>query len=321
MSNKPPCASHEGVAGTEYPDLKVSVTSPTEDVISPPLYGPFNSQVGHFALIPYPSIAHDHPYSVAWLRPGDDDFVPISSSDQSGSTGSLGLLKPRYLSLLGTTADSVSALIQSCQLERPSEKSLFVKDRYVCEYTFALKYLRGHLSCPSSRERALMTWALWQRTYLELVARIEWISYYEGLYRMPPRRRVESQGGVKVVGALVGDTETAERLWLMGKLDLTVLESMLIQLSVWIPFWLVRPLHEKTAQLRVDRWVLPLSPVESLAKRSGGFHICMDDTVPQHRTVFVGSLSAVNLSRYQDMAQYPRLSNTTRTDVDTDVPP
>ncbi|KAL0563367.1 hypothetical protein V5O48_018702 [Marasmius crinis-equi] len=127
-----------------------------------------------------------------------------------------------------------------------------------------------------------------QRICLELLARITWLVDYAHRWEVSDviANSENVQRPARVIGALAGNLELAQRLWGLG-----------------IPVWLVRELKDKDPHLRVLKWVDSPDPLESLSQRTGGFRLSLQDTEPPNPAVWTGRISLKNLDRYEIMSR------------------
>ncbi|THU77304.1 hypothetical protein K435DRAFT_824370 [Dendrothele bispora CBS 962.96] len=262
-----------------------------------PLYfpQPFSLTLPHLALIPLPSASDNDKHGIAWYRLTHFDFVLVSPEDQSGSCGSLGVItsnvRARMQSAIDDATSRISTISSLSSVPDGPSTSTVEQDKFVRDYTCSLQWLMAQLNCACTRNRAVMTFSLVQRVYLELVARTDWKLNYEVRYRNFSICRSESVA--KVVGALVGNVETAEHLW-----------------RIRIPLWLVRDIETKDPNLRVDKWVNPGDPAENLAARTGGFRLSFEEAEPPNPNVWTGMLNITRFEQYSAMSRLLRRSAT-----------
>ncbi|KAG7088003.1 hypothetical protein E1B28_012042 [Marasmius oreades] len=240
-----------------------------------PLYFPqlYTPGIGHLSIIPYPTSDPTSPHLSAWKMPRQEDFTPTNPDDPSRGLGSL---TPQFRAPLRNAFDAL--------------------------YIFDIKFLLAHLNTLSSFREAALTFSLCQRAYLELAAHIEWLSVYRPRVHNPPSVRPLEEANV--VGALTGDSETAERLFYAG-----------------IPVWYLQPLDQKDST-RVDRWLNAESSAFMQRFEDNGFRLSLEDESPPHPVVFKGRIS--DISRYKEMGQYLRRFSTTNVfmeDTDFTVSP
>ncbi|KAK7028100.1 hypothetical protein VNI00_014915 [Paramarasmius palmivorus] len=287
----------EGKVGAVYEDLGIFVTSPNTTVIADPVYGkrnirmrkdyhfgeedpmyfpqPYNESVAHLAVIPLPSLEPDHPHAVAWVQPRPEHFQHISMNQNSDICAGLGVISSDLRTMMER---STARVFERCTEFLPP----FHKDPFISEYVAALRFMQAQLKCAMDRERAFRTWAICQRVYLELVARLDWIKVYQ--FGAVVARKL-----ARVVGALVDDLDTAVKLGLLN-----------------IPFWYTRPTNEMNDYIRVDKWIPPQAAAETLKIRTHGFALCMDDTSPMQPPVYAGPVRTTDLTRYQSMSAFIR---------------
>ncbi|THU95767.1 hypothetical protein K435DRAFT_859199 [Dendrothele bispora CBS 962.96] len=310
----PPC-SYEGRVGAIFSEQKVFVTTPTEEYIFSPLrdqrtirlrqephFGeedplyfpqPFSNSLPHLPLIPLPSPEKNNLHYIAWYRPTHDDFVLVNPEDESGSSNGLGLISSAVRAQLQFAIDNTTAKISGFDslVSTPdgSHSTLVESDKYIKDYSCSLQWLMAQLNCACTFKRSSMTFALVQRIYLEMVARVDWLINYKPFYAGPRVNRPVA----KVVGALVGNIKTAEHLWCLG-----------------VPLWLVRDIEMKDPNLRVDKWIEPSNAAEGLDKRTSGFRLSFSEADPPNLDVWSGMLSVTNFDRYTAMSRVLRRAAT-----------
>ncbi|EEB95298.1 hypothetical protein MPER_05748 [Moniliophthora perniciosa FA553] len=257
-----------------------------------PLYfpQPFTSTLAHLALIPLPSMKEESPYFIAWDRPTEADFVLVNPDDKSGSSEGLGILTATVRAKLQSAIDTEICRVKTNSIPPLVSGNTDIKpgtDTYVMDYTHGLRWMMAQLNCASTFRRSAMTFALAQRVYLEMVARMDWLNNYEPHYRNIAFDR--SHEVARVVGALVGNVKTAETLWRLG-----------------IPLWLVRNVDLKDPNLRVDEWVEQQDAAEGLATRTGGFRLSFNEADPPNPIIWSGTITTTDFARYAAMARVLR---------------
>ncbi|KAL0572514.1 hypothetical protein V5O48_009456 [Marasmius crinis-equi] len=306
-----PIRFYEGRVATTSEDDKVLLTTPNNLYIVPPLMGlrsirmrkdlhfgeedplwfpqPYIPGLGYLSVIPFPTSDPSSPHAAAWKPPAEAHFIPAASTDPSHG---LGMLSPALRGPLQKAFAALNQRINDYVLDergKGKESSGLREDKVTTRYIFDLKFLFARLASLSSYREAAMTYALCQRAYLELTARVDWLTTY--------RRRVDDPSSVrplddaKVVGALTGDDETAMRLFHAG-----------------IPFWFSQPLVKKE-HTRVDRWI-QLDQATVLQRIiDNGINFSLEDASPPHSVIFEGPIADPN--RYIKMRDFLRKSSTT----------
>ncbi|KAK1233859.1 hypothetical protein PQX77_002961 [Marasmius sp. AFHP31] len=304
--------SFEGKVGAVFKEHKIFVTSPNQDTVPSPLFGqrsvrlrrdyhfgeedpiffpqPFSHLTPHLAVIPYPTSDLSNEHSFAWRVPIPDDFTPVNLNDP---VNGLGRLSEPIRSAMKTAVDKVmsrASRLGSSSTSTLNSKDLkrYKDDKFVRTYMFTLKFFVSRTASLASCEETFMSFALCQRAYLELVARLDWYTVFLAHVRDP-------SPGVKplqdVVGALAGDDDVCERLYRTG-----------------IPVWYVRSLGKKEG-LRVDRWIDVPVPSKNVVLRATGLTLSLADASPPHHTVFTGYIH--DHERYTAMGAYLREYATT----------
>ncbi|KAJ8091198.1 hypothetical protein PM082_004174 [Marasmius tenuissimus] len=235
MLSSRPRKSHEGKVGAVFEKEKIFVTTLNQSFIPPPIFGeravrfrrdfhfgeedpvyfpqPFSHRIAHLAVIPYPSPDPSHKHAIAWRVLGPEDFVRLNVADPPSILGHLSeSVRVAIKKAVDDVIGKVSALSASGVLSL-ADQELWKNDKYARSYVFSLKCLLARLSCPASFKESAMAFALCQRAYLELVARLSWFRDFLPHVREPSS--VPSKTA-NVVGALTGDIETCERLYRAG---------------------------------------------------------------------------------------------------------
>ncbi|KAK1234307.1 hypothetical protein PQX77_002490 [Marasmius sp. AFHP31] len=322
MLSKKVLKSFEGKTGAVFEADGVFVTSPNTDFIAFPLCGihsirlrqnyhfgeddplyfpqPFSHQTPHLAVIPFPTSDPSNPHSFAWrILQKDTDFVPV---DLDNPVQGLGRLSNTVRLQMRTSVDKIVSTASSLGLPgslSPENIKRYKEDRYVRTYLFSLKFLVARAATLASFREVCMSFALCQRAYLELVARLDWYTTYMELLSDPP---VSPRAVGKVVGALVGDDESCERLYRAG-----------------IPVWYTRSLNKKEG-LRVDKWVDQPTLQDEISLRDTGVIISLRDAQPPHKTVYSGPVGPRNIERYAAMGGFLREFATTNIYMDQPDP-
>ncbi|KAJ8090897.1 hypothetical protein PM082_024820 [Marasmius tenuissimus] len=232
-----PIQSNEGRVGAVFKDLEVFVTTPNAEVVFDPLCGvrsihlrkddhfgledplffpqPFSLACPHLALIPLPTTDLENTNFVCWHRPTTHDFEFVNREDQSGSSAGLGL----FTKVLHTQLrDVVSRATDRITVLRESHQSL-TSDKFIQNYFTSLQWLLAQLNCACGYSRWLRTFAIIQRICLELNARITWLVDFANRWENTDAVVfVEARKPLRVVGALAGNTELAQRLWSLAHL-------------------------------------------------------------------------------------------------------
>ncbi|KAJ8085059.1 hypothetical protein PM082_003838 [Marasmius tenuissimus] len=312
MLSSKPRKSHEGKVGAIFEKDNVFVTTPNQSFIAPPLLGErtiklrrdfhfgeedplyfpqrFSNKVPHLSVVPFPSADPSHKYAIAWRILSADNFVPLKAGDPHCTLGLLSnSLRIAMKKAVDEVIGSVSGLTASGTLAG-NDLEAWKNDRYSRSYVFGLKSLLARLDCPASYKESSMAFALCQRAYLELVARVSWFQNFLSRVRDPigvPHLVAD------VVGALTGDFETCERLYRAG-----------------IPVWLVRPLDRKEG-LRVDQWVDVSPTTELIPLRKTGMVLSLVDASPPHPILYRGLISPESHEHYRLMGEFLRQFSTT----------
>ncbi|KAK7045508.1 hypothetical protein VNI00_007340 [Paramarasmius palmivorus] len=300
LSNPYAVEPFEGKVGCLYNDLGIFVTSPNSTHVADPVFGQrtirmrkdyhfgeedplyfpqlFNKDVPHLAVISLPSVQNSHPHTIAWIRPKDSDFIPLSQPNSPGLCTGLGLLREKLRSKMSKAFHTL--MEHNIHYLPPARHDPFIEG-----YISAIQFMQVQLKCPMDQERTYRTWAICQRVYLELQARFTWIAKYaDGTRTMEKDTELAS-----VIGALVDNIETATYLY-----------------TLRIPLWLVRPLSENNPFLRVDCWKEPQPSTKTLLDRTDGFIVYMEDTLPAQVPVYTGIINNKDLFRYQAMSAFVR---------------
>ncbi|THV08112.1 hypothetical protein K435DRAFT_558557, partial [Dendrothele bispora CBS 962.96] len=264
-----------------------------------PLYfpQPFSPSLPHLALIPLPSVDETNKHRIAWYHLHDSDFILVSPEDESGSSGGLGVITSTVRANMQRAIDAAKerlvAYSHSTSVPDGPNITNIEDDKYLRDYSCSLQWLMAQLNCACTRTRSQMAFALVQRIYLEMIARIDWLIAYKPLYNNMNFTVKRPEKVARVVGALVGNVETAEHLWRLG-----------------IPLWLVRDMKTKDPSLRVDKWLAPGDPAGNLALRTGGFQLSMEEAEPPNPNVWTGMLNISKFDQYTAMSQLLRRSAT-----------
>ncbi|KAG7090327.1 hypothetical protein E1B28_011923 [Marasmius oreades] len=292
-----PIRSFEGRVGNAYPG-DVIVTTPNMDYLyAPPInerrvrlrkdlhFGeddpllfpqPFNRNIAHLSVIQLPSTDKQNPHYAAWARPQITDFEERATLDIC--TG-MGRLYRGFYWAFDTMASRV--------LERAESKK---EDRYVTSQSTHLRQLMERLESQwATRMVTFQRFALAQRHYLELLARLDWIDKFRGRYMDGN----VSGGGVsdgvpvdgRVVGAFADDQDVVDRLFHAG-----------------IPVWYTRPISQ-ALDVRIDKVgdFIDKNPWLSIELHCG-YTINLGEATPPHRVIYTGL--ANKPERYLAMAQY-----------------
>ncbi|KAJ8073670.1 hypothetical protein PM082_011948 [Marasmius tenuissimus] len=276
-----PIQSNEGRVGAVFKDMEVFVTTPNAEVVFDPLRGvrsihlrkddhfgledplffpqPFSLACPHLALIPLPTTDLKNTNFVCWHRPTTHDFEFVNHEDQSGSSAGLGLftkvLHTQLRDVVSWATDRITAL-------RESHQSL-TSDKFIQNYFTSLQWLLAQLNCACGYSRSLRTFAIIQRICLELNARITWLVDFANRWENTDAVVfVEVHKPLRVVGALAGNTELAQRLWSLDSPD----------------------------------------PVESLSLQTGGFCLSLEDSDPPNPVVWSGCIRLQNFDQYKMMS-------------------
>lgn len=235
---------------------------------------PFESRIGHLALIPRPSYSRTNRLFLAWFRPNERvDLTPVSSSDVFVG---LVLLDKQLFDTFNDVCNGALANIPQSQKDDP----------YLAGCSTQLKrYLERLLKVPGPKEKCLLLFACAQRLLLETVARTNWLGIYASRIAAAPKRGPPPPV-LEVVGAFTEDLDTLDRLFYAG-----------------IPVWYVRPASE-TPNVRIDKvgWVIATNEHQKLSLQS--LEVDVSDTVPPHRIVYTGLANKAD--RYSSMVLYVR---------------
>ncbi|KAK1219196.1 hypothetical protein PQX77_018092, partial [Marasmius sp. AFHP31] len=318
MLSSKPRKSYEGKVGAIFEQHKIFLTTPNQSHIPPPIFGerairfrrdfhfgeedpvyfpqPFSHRIAHLAVIPHPSLDPLHKHAIAWRVLTPEDFVPLRAGDSSGGLGLIReFIRNDMKRAVDTIVGKVSALSASGVLSA-ADQELWKNDKYARQYMFGLKCLLARLSGPATFKESTMSFALCQRAYIELVARLSWFQDFLPHVRDPSS--VAPQRTTDVVGALTGDIEICERLYRAG-----------------IPVWLARELDRKEG-IRVDEWITPPPTTDSVSLRDTGMILSLVDASPPHPVVYEGLVSANNHERYRLMGDFLREFSTTNVFID-----
>ncbi|KAL0573814.1 hypothetical protein V5O48_008141 [Marasmius crinis-equi] len=315
--------SHEGKVRAVFEQDNVFITSPNTPFVADPLCGtrtirlrrdfhfgeedplyfpqPFSSETPHLSLIPYPSNDPAHKHTIAWHIPSlKTDFIPVNALDPSNGLGRLSdPIRTSMKKAVDALVSQASALTSAVGVMRAKDCEAYKNDQYTRSYIFALKCLLARLSSLASFKETAMAFSLCQRVYLALSARLSWFRDYVVQLREPSVAPLKTVA--HVVGALVGDHETCERLYLAG-----------------IPVWYTRRLDRKEG-VRVDQWV-ELPPASDLRTlRDTGSTLTLVDASPPYPNVYNGSITANKHGRYPDMGEFLWEFCTTNVSIDKSV--
>lgn len=234
---------------------------------------PFESRIGHLALIPLPSRLRTNPLYLAWLEPDEhSDLSPVSNGDLF-----LGLV-----TLHKTLGETFNEVCNNALANIPQSQK---DDPYLAVYSTQLKrYIERLLKVPGPKEKVLLLFACAQRLLLETVARTNWLGTYAPRIAAAKDRRPPPPV-LEVVGAFTEDLNTLDQLFYAG-----------------IPVWYVRPASE-TPNVRIDKvgWVIAADAFQKLRLRFS-FEIDVSNTTPPHRIIYTGL--ANKAERYRSMVMY-----------------
>ncbi|THU92862.1 hypothetical protein K435DRAFT_862048 [Dendrothele bispora CBS 962.96] len=289
-----PLRHFDGLVGAVISDSGQFVRSPNMDIIYSPLqvcntrmcrdyhFGcddplyfpqPFHASVGHLAVIPVPSCLPDHELALAWYHPTSVDFVP---QNPSKPWIGIGLLRPNLSQDLRLFCEN---LINSI-IQLPGQLN---QDSALSNGQDHLRRLIERLEMPTTQEECFLYLSCLQRQYLELYARLKWITVYT-----PRLRDVDNSCPVDchVIGAFTEDLDVAAQLYRTG-----------------IPIWVVRPVDE-LCHVRIDQVVEPITESfnQHIPIRDSADYIDVTDAVPAHPVIYNGLPGKAE--RYIRMGRY-----------------
>ncbi|KAK1221131.1 hypothetical protein PQX77_016069 [Marasmius sp. AFHP31] len=285
--------SNEGRVGNAFPGGYL-VTTPDMDVLFAPPVGlcrvrlrrdyhfgeddplfypqPFNRTIAHLALIPIPNSHPAHSLYHAWFTPTERDFEPRAEMD----------ICPRLSKLRSSIRDSFEVMAAEA-LERAKDHA---DDHYVSNQSLQLRFLLGRLDKQwAARSETFLRFALAQRQFLGLTARLDWIANFCDRY-MKPTEHESDLGCPAVIGAFSDSPEVVEALFWLG-----------------IPVWYLRPIS-KDLDVRVDRvaeFIRGSLESKKLVLPSG-FEVDLSKGQSSHRVIYEGL--ANKPERYLAMSNY-----------------
>lgn len=233
---------------------------------------PYLKELCFFPAIPKSQDGQPHSETNAVLFNAyqSDYFVPIAT----GTLAGLGTLRPDIVAQLKSSLESSQILHQKNEDDPNCSKTAlgaqFIRSAQVG--------LRHFAKLPMSRKQQRFVFAQHQRSMLEFVSMIRYVSTHMHRMSNPVPDREVVDHPQDTVGAFFFDPTVADQYWRAG-----------------IPVWLVCPAH-KAGSLRVDQLVETTKGRDVL--------IVEDDTM-DHTGVFYSG-SAPSLKRYHFFNEYTR---------------
>lgn len=216
--------SYEGLVGRKYSEYGYFVTSPNMTTMPHLPFGnqnirlrrqlhygehdpclvpqPFNINARHLSLIRFPG--GDTDTTIFWTYPSELEFEPIDGQRLSDTP--LGRIPSSYTDTLNQLFHQLT--ISSASSTYASDVS---NDSSVKDYRRRYRSLVARLQHPATLTEALATWRLAQVNFLELEARILWLTSVKPIYMV--ENSWETHSLRNVVGAVTDRLNTAESLF------------------------------------------------------------------------------------------------------------
>lgn len=216
--------SYEGLVGCKYSEHGYFVTSPNMTTMPHLPFGnqnirlrqqlhygehdpclvpqPFNINARHLSLIHFPG--GDTDTTIFWTYPSALEFEPIDGQRLSDTP--LGRIPLSYTDTLNQLFHQLT--ISSASSTYASEVS---NDSSLKDYRRWYRSLVAQLQHPATLTEALATWCLAQVNFLELEARILWLTSVKPIYMV--ENSWETHSLRNVVGAVTDRLNTAESLF------------------------------------------------------------------------------------------------------------